>query len=186
MSLIIKNVNHLPASLIEYSQSFLSVQERAKCELVCKLWQKTAKSNQTWSFESSGTVFKLQKHIFMNIYEDELKSLGELSDNIQLNKQNINHIQVAERSEFLTSIAGLGVTTLVAFGYCNKIIPSRACKTLGGMASVGLAFFSLYSLGMLGVLLGEDNPASQFKESIIRMKQFREKLLSILNSPKLN
>lgn len=171
--------NKLPFDVIAYTQSFLLVEERVRCESVCKLWQKTAKSSVCWVIKDEGKIYQYNKDIFIKTLKHKLNHLEESANNLQ--KFILDH-KNDKRNYIIKSIAAMagniifhgGIVTL-GFGL-SDFLPKYVSRALIGYGFLG----ALTCYYCRDILLNEFNERF-YTDQINNKKDYRKSVLEHMN-----
>lgn len=194
MSLITSNINNkLPTDLLEYFQSFLTFDDKVKCESVCKMWQETAKSNVAWTFKKEGISFQFPKQVFILTFETELKNLKEIGRKIE----NIQGQQRGKINEINTTLqktvneTGLQVLKLASI---SSVVTATGLLNLNGylpgliMAGIILKAgkelaFACFESGKIVALVKDLIISSNLQSEKQQLQNNRVEILKELNTP---
>lgn len=164
------NINYrLPNEIITQIHSFLSFQDRAICESVCKIWKKTC-GNLCWSEGYNGRFYSGNKLKSLSYFNNELAYLKEGHEIIQFKLRSLNDF----RKVSLTFT--ICIVSFAIFFYCvtaNEDHPYL--KNYRIFVSIILIVISL----SVFLFLSEDNITSS---RLSRLQEVRHRIIQMINS----
>lgn len=166
------NINYsLPAEILPQIHSFLSFQDRAISESVCKIWKKTC-GNLCWSEGYNGRFYSGNKLKSLSYFNNELAYLKEGHEIIQFKLRSLNDF----RKVSLTFT--ICIVSFAIFFYCATANEDHPyLKTFRIFVSIILIVISLS--GFLHLRKSGNTTSSLLS----RLQEVRHRIIQMINSP---